>query len=400
MSETKPNPAHGVASAVPPKRRGRVLIVDDEPFNLRTLADILRPEFQVTLAKRGRDALELARRTPPPELILLDVVMPELDGYQVIQELKADPSTSNIPVIFITALDKTDEQEYGLGLGAIDYITKPIHPSLIRARVRNHINLARHRALIDAKERALRKDVQAARRFLQGLLPNPNTIPTERMEIAVHYEPSHIIGGDFYDVVSLDDHAIRVFVADAAGHGVQASLRTMVIKSVYDRLRESTCTPAEVLRRLNAEILRTCGDLICFTALCFDLYAGADGSSEMRYGIAGHPPLLCTHDGRARTIGERSSYLGQFESLVLSEGTEHMPPGTAIFAYTDGVIEQPNACGRAFGIRRLMRELEQCKGNLSCASHRVLESLRGYSDRTAFDDDLLLFAVKTHPAQS
>lgn len=120
--------------------RPTVLLVDDAPANLSLLSHILREDYRLQLANSGAKALELVSRTPP-DLILLDVMMPEMDGYEVCRRLKANPDTRDIPVLFITAKNQTEDEELGLSLGAMDYIRKPISPPIIKARVRNHIAL-------------------------------------------------------------------------------------------------------------------------------------------------------------------------------------------------------------------------------------------------------------------
>ena len=126
-----------------------ILIVDDEPANIEVLNATLGPDYEVLAATNGRDALKLAT-TERPALILLDVVMPGTDGYAVCRQLKADIRTSGIPVIFITAMDQENDEAKGLDAGAIDYITKPVRPAIVRARVRNHVELKRYRDLLES----------------------------------------------------------------------------------------------------------------------------------------------------------------------------------------------------------------------------------------------------------
>jgi diguanylate cyclase (GGDEF)-like protein len=118
-----------------------ILIVDDVPTNIQVLAEALRQQHRVKVATNGRDALAIARSQPKPDMILLDVMMPEMDGFEVCRQLKADPATRQIPVIFVTAKDDVADEERGLMLGAVDYITKPFHLPVVRARVRNHLAL-------------------------------------------------------------------------------------------------------------------------------------------------------------------------------------------------------------------------------------------------------------------
>jgi len=122
-----------------------ILIVDDTPTNIDILHNALRTDYILKAATSGKKALQIAFSDTPPDIILLDIMMPEMDGYEVCERLKNDPSTQNIPVIFITAMNDTVDEELGLGLGAVDYITKPFSPALVKARVRNHIKLKQQR---------------------------------------------------------------------------------------------------------------------------------------------------------------------------------------------------------------------------------------------------------------
>jgi len=119
----------------------KILIVDDERYNINVLVDILKPDYRTIVAKNGEEALKRAMTEPLPDLILLDIMMPGMDGYEVCRQLKADPKTWFIPVIFITAMSETEDETRGLELGAIDYITKPVSPPIVRARVKNHLAL-------------------------------------------------------------------------------------------------------------------------------------------------------------------------------------------------------------------------------------------------------------------
>jgi len=122
-------------------RRPTVLVVDDTPQNLSLMSDLLQDHYQVKVAPNGARALKIARAEAAPDLILLDVMMPDMDGYAVCRELKLDGRTSGIPVIFLTALSDEADEELGLGLGAVDYVTKPIRPAILLARVRGQLAL-------------------------------------------------------------------------------------------------------------------------------------------------------------------------------------------------------------------------------------------------------------------
>jgi putative two-component system response regulator len=138
-----------------------ILIVDDSPENLSVLGELLRDDYRVRAANSGAAALRLAALAPTPDLIVLDVMMPGMDGYEVLKRLRADPATSDVPVIFATSLDAAEDEELGLKLGAVDYITKPLRPAVVLARLATHLELKRARDALQAQNTDLEAQVQA-----------------------------------------------------------------------------------------------------------------------------------------------------------------------------------------------------------------------------------------------
>ncbi|BCS54218.1 diguanylate cyclase [Geobacter sp. SVR] len=129
-------------------RRQKLLIIDDTPVNIEILGELMGGECEVLFALNGTDGIELAC-SQLPDLILLDVMMPDVDGYEVCSRLKQDPLTRSIPVIFVTAMNHEEDEARGLEIGAIDYVNKPINQAIVRARIRNHLELKRHRDLLE-----------------------------------------------------------------------------------------------------------------------------------------------------------------------------------------------------------------------------------------------------------
>lgn len=139
-----------------------ILIVDDMAANIAILSDLLKDDYRIKVAKSGKKALDIAKSKEKPDLILLDIEMPEMDGYEVCKELKSSSECNNIPVVFITAKNDVKDEEYGLNLGAVDYISKPFHPTIVKIRVRNHIALK------------LKSDMLEALSMYDGLTHIPN----------------------------------------------------------------------------------------------------------------------------------------------------------------------------------------------------------------------------------
>jgi putative two-component system response regulator len=146
-----------------------VLVVDDTPDNLSLMSNLLRTDYKVKLATSGERALQIVAGESKPDLILLDIMMPEMDGYEVLRRLQFNPKTEDIPVIFLTAMSAADDESVGLELGAVDYITKPINPAIVMARVRNHLQLKRARDFLAHHNNFLEQEIANRTRALAEL---------------------------------------------------------------------------------------------------------------------------------------------------------------------------------------------------------------------------------------
>ncbi len=142
------------------ERIPRILVVDDETFYIDILVNLLSDDYQVSIAKNGQSALKLAFNSTPPELILLDILLPDIDGYEICRQLKNDPRTCNIPVIFLTVKSEVDDEIRGFEVGAVDYISKPMSPPIVKTRVKNHLMLTQARRLLEEQTRHLEQQVQ------------------------------------------------------------------------------------------------------------------------------------------------------------------------------------------------------------------------------------------------
>ncbi|MBT1446190.1 diguanylate cyclase [Shewanella sp. JM162201] len=210
-----------------------VLIVDDVRTNLLVIGQCLKGLYNVREAISGAQCLKLARTEPQPDLILLDVVMPDLDGYQVCKALKADPMTAEIPVIFVTGKDSDDDEQHGLQLGAVDYITKPIRPAIVRARVSAHIQLKQQRDKLQH---------MALHDQLTGLYNRHFLVESARQRLARvvrHRTPLTVVLIDI-------DHFKKI--NDAHGHLTGDKVLTKVAK-----LLESNTRREDVVARLGGE---------------------------------------------------------------------------------------------------------------------------------------------------
>src|SRR5437764_7713815 len=213
-----------------PAHRASILVVDDTPANLQVLAGMLKDRgYKVRPVPSGKLAL-LAAGRDPPDLILLDINMPEMSGYEVCEQLKADDNLKRIPVIFISALTEQLDKVKAFAIGGVDYLTKPFQMEELHARVETHLKLRRmqieleeySRQLELARER-LKLDLELARGVQRGFLPlRLPEVPG--YEFFAHYESAYEVGGDYYDFILLPRQRVAILLGDVAGKGVGAAL--------------------------------------------------------------------------------------------------------------------------------------------------------------------------------
>jgi sigma-B regulation protein RsbU (phosphoserine phosphatase) len=180
-----------------------VLLVDDEPANIEIVNSILHDSYKIRVATNGARALDLANQVPAPDLILLDVMMPGMDGYEVCTRLKAAAQTRDIPVIFLTGQTEIDDETKGFEVGAVDYIHKPFSPAVVKARVRTHLVLRGIREQLESQLLIIQREMDKARQIQLSILPF-QIPPIQHLDIAARYVPMTSVAGDFYDFIVID----------------------------------------------------------------------------------------------------------------------------------------------------------------------------------------------------
>src|SRR3954470_11368913 len=268
MLELRP----ATASCVAPS--STILVVDDNPVNLQVLVRTLDGcGHRILAARGGRAALEIARRVQP-DLVLLDVMMPDLGGFEVCKALKAEPATRETAVIFLSALGDVEDKVSGLSLGAVDYITKPIQPEEVQVRVANHLmRLYLERELRRSRDR-LDRELAKAAQLQQQLLPR--VLPSHpALTFGPFYRTSRHAGGDYYDVLDLGGERFAVIVAGVFGRGATAAHRRAQIGAALHTPTGHSDDPAAVLTYLNQHFRYLWDDAMFATAI----YAVVDTKS-------------------------------------------------------------------------------------------------------------------------
>ena len=361
--------------------RAKILVIDDVPENLELLIAALKDDFDLQIATSGARGLDYASQSMP-DLILLDVMMPEMDGFEVCRRIKVAPQLRNIPVIFLTALGDAQDESFGLELGAADYITKPINVVTAQRRIRNLLEREGLRNVIQAQFNELKQAsdlLQASRQrelefgnaiqhtLLQGVIPKG----IEGANISSFSVPSQVVDGDFSDIRRLHTNSFDVLVGDVMGKGVGAALIGAGVRSTYQQVLADLQivkafgtvlpTPAEIIDQLHRVLTPRLTELSAFVTLAlyrFDLEAGT-----LTYVNAGHTPglLLSERQGQVLTIEGENLPIGILPEEVYVEVCVPIGPGDSLLLYSDGITEARSTDDEEFGQNRLITAFESAR---------------------------------------
>ncbi|MGA2400678.1 MAG: response regulator [Syntrophobacteraceae bacterium] len=265
-----------------------ILLVDDQPANLQVLLQTLGSlGCKLLVAKNGEAALTIAQKARP-DLILLDVMMPGIDGFEVCRRLKADRATEKIPVIFLSALDETADKVRGLQLGAVDYVAKPFQPKEVIARVNTHLTIHRLGREVQKQRDALEHELQVVSQLQRNLLPE-HLPKIDGLKLAVHYETSLYAGGDHYDFAELPNGLLAILVADAEGHSAPATVMMAMTCALFRSCSTGREEPGHMLSFINENLCKVNKE--SFVTAIYAIYDTR--RRTLRIARAGHPhPIL------------------------------------------------------------------------------------------------------------
>ena len=333
-----------------------ILLVDDNPTNLQVLFQTLEGVgCKLLIAKNGEMALSIAGKALP-DLILLDIMMPDIDGYEVCRQLKNNPATSSIPVIFLSALGDTEDKVKGLQLGAVDYVTKPFQPDEVIARVNTHLTIHRLKREVESQKDQLEHELEVVSEVQRKLLPKQLPV-VDGFKLGVHYETSRYAGGDYYDIIELPDNCWGFLIADAEGHSAPAAVLMAMTCALFRSYPGSAADPAAVIHYLNEHLCKV-ADPSFMTAL----YAFYDADAHtMRMARAGHPlPMVFRNsDQKAIEFPCPGVYPLGIESYEIEIPVTEvkLEPGDRFLVYTDGLTERFDLEGQTYGEERLLKLL-------------------------------------------
>ena len=368
-----------------------VLLVDDTPENIQIVNSILKDHYRIRIATNGAKAIDLARSDPAPDLILLDVLMPEMDGFEVCLRLKLDPATRDIPVIFLTGLTEVEDETRGFEVGGVDYIHKPFSQAVVRARVHNHLMLRDARDQLARQLANMREELETAHHIQLSILPRESP-KVSGLDIAARFLPMAGVAGDFYDFIRVDEHRLGTLVADVSGHGMPASLISSMLKIAFADQAPFATEPARLLSGLNKTL---CGKFKGHFVTAAYVFIDTK-EKRLRYSGAGHPPMLLRHSsGSTSEVIENGLFLGSFPFAEYTAIEMPFEEGDSLVLYTDGIVEINNPREEEFGVDRLKALLEK-NGSLTAGEFidATLNELSAWEEGREREDDLTMLAIR------
>lgn len=392
-------------------KEGPILVVDDNEMNRDLLSRRLRKRgYEVDVADGGEQALSMID-SHPYDLVLLDIMMPGIDGYEVLDRVRTKLDAGDLPVIMATARDASEDVVEALKKGANDYVTKPFDFPVVLARVKTQMALRRSRRDLEVAHQRMKKDLEAAARIQQSFLPS-DEVSVAGADFAWRYLPCDELAGDTLNIVPLDDRHVGCFVIDVRGHGVPAALLSVTLSRLMSPEIDSSSIlwtrdegqagfriafPVEVADELARRFPYDESTGQYFTLLygVLDLEAG-----EFRFVSAGHPylshlpaagaPVL--HRPTGPPIGLVSAAI---MPTVFTESKFRVGPGDRVYIYSDGIPETEEPGGEEYGSERLTETLvEGRSSNLEASILTLLDHVRHFSGVSHFDDDVSVVAFE------
>lgn len=340
----------------------KVLIINDDD-GIRALTTLLLEEqgFEAYEANGGKKGIEKALQVNP-DLILLDIMMPEMDGYETCAALKRDSATQNIPVIFLSSLTNPKDKIKGLEIGGVDFVNNVIDKGELLARVNNQLKIkSLTQALRNSneqlllKQESLDKDLSAASIIQHSFLPS-QTFKSPHVDVAWIWTPRDRLGGDIFNIMPYGDSKLVFYMVDVSGHDVPSALVTISVSQFLHQ--QKLLSPEQIMVELDKEYpLERFDRYFTLFYLILDVSNG-----QMVFCRAGHTPgIKLSKDKPIKLLNEGGPLVGLNLNLPFEEGIEALESGDKIILYSDGVTDVKNQEGEFFGADRFYSILETNK---------------------------------------
>jgi serine phosphatase RsbU (regulator of sigma subunit) len=362
----------------------RIVVIEDDPAILRGLADNLRAEsYDVLTASDGEDGYRMVCEKQP-DLVILDLMLPSMNGYDVCRQIRRHGMAT--PILMLTAQDQESNRIQGFDAGADDYVTKPFSIRELLGRVRAILRRSEGRS-----DLANQKELDDARQIQQRLMPKD--IPEiPGLRIAAKWLPTRIVGGDYFDVLIIDDCTVAVCIADVCGKGMPAAIIMSSLQAAVKAFASKRMPPSELCECVNRAMCESTpeNEFVSF------FYAVIDTARKrLTYCNAGHnPPIFATGAaGSVTRLDSGGAVLGFFKNWKYEEREVPVRSGDRLLMFTDGLTENRNAADEEYGEDRLCG-LVQAFESIDAAGliEEVVGAANGFSNGN-FEDDLTVVAV-------
>lgn len=371
-----------------------ILAVDDNEDNIFLLKMILETHsHKVHTAMSGKEALDIAEKNPV-DLILLDLMMPEMDGMEAASRLKSMEMTRHVPIILLTAKKKeVQDVVKALESGADEYISKPFNETELMARVGSMLRMKSLYDQVASAHKMMEEDLATAQCVQKTLLPVKFPYP-DKIKVCAHYKATSSLGGDYYDVIDYGNGKVGAIVADVSGHGASAALIMSMIKTIMISSIDGAVAPAKLARMLNKRIIGMIPEEHFFTM--FIAIADLD-EGKLSYVRAGHPyPFFLRREGKSvEKLAATGDMLALFDEITVDQSEIDIKPGDRLVVYSDGLIDAVDSNDKMYGIARLQKELES---SFDMESNELLDhlvmSVDDFAGGRANDDDVAVLVIE------
>ena len=381
------------------ERTYKILVVDDEPdlqplMLQRMRRDIRSGHYEFTFAGNGVEALERLNEDDSIDMVLSDINMPQMDGLTLLSQIPA--VHPNIRSVIISAYGDMKNIRTAMNRGAFDFVTKPLDFDDLRLTIdRTLRHLTEWRAALSSRDKlvALQNELDVASRMQQSILPTQFPQGSE-FQMFGNMEPARNVGGDFFDVMHLDNGKIGIGIADVSGKGVPAALFMMSTRTLLKGAAIGSRGPGEVLREVN-DLLHEDNEAFMFVTVLYAVYNPATG--DFIYASGGHDaPLVIHADGSSTLLPLTDGIaLGVAPDIHFSQNTVALAPSDTVILYTDGVTEAMNGANEQFGVEGMRKVFAAAPPkDAHDATGAVFDAVHTFAGDTPQSDDITCITLR------
>lgn len=374
-------------------KKFNILCIDDSKLNRVFISKILSPlNIDIFEAENGIKGLEMLANGNY-DLILLDIVMPEMDGFGFLKEFQKKNRKEFIPVILMTGLDDLNSKIKGLNIGADDYLLKPLNEEELIARVFSLLRLKKANSELYQKNQLIKRELEAAKKIQQYIIPDKFDF-IDYPKISGIYLPIEDIGGDFFDCYNIDNDRTSFLIADVTGHGIPAALTMTMSKMLFSIYVEKYHSTSNLMKEINKQLRVTLLDMQYITAF-YLIYEKSTGT--LTYSNAGHtrPLFYRSSKNHVAALDSFGWFIGISDDTEYEEKKITVTNGDRLFLYTDGITEAKNKENEEFGEIRLakfIRDNPGLSGNDFCKT--LIDTLNRYIDGAEINDDIAFLNIE------